>query len=92
MHFFLEPLWWLLFAFSTTVLSVAALMKPIRITPLVLILLAWGVSVVVTGMTWGIPGALADALLSLVCGLLLLLLSILFSGVKLMAKKRYGGL
>ncbi len=92
MHFFLEPLWWVLFAFSAAFLSVAALMKPVRITALVLIVLAWGVSVGVTGLTSGIPAALADALLSLVCGVLLLLVSILFSGVKLMAKKRYGGL
>lgn len=90
MHFFLEPVWWAMFAFSAAVLSVAALMKPIGIATLFLLLLLWIVSVVVTGMTWGLTGALADALLSLVTGVLLLLLSILFSGVKLMAKKRYG--
>lgn len=90
MSFFLDTSWWLVFAASAAAASFAALMKPVKPLFLIAAGTAWSASIAWSAIAWGGLSALAAGALSLSCGLLLFLLVLLLTGVKLMAKKRYG--
>ena len=65
-------------------------LKSLRLFPLLLIAVLWLAAVISMATTAGILPALAGASISLLWGLLLMLVSLLFSGLGQMAKKRYG--
>ena len=65
-------------------------LKSLRLFPLLLIAVLWLAAVISMAMTAGILPALAGTSISLLWGLLLMLVSLLFSGLGQMAKKRYG--
>ena len=65
-------------------------LKSLRLFPLLLIAVLWLAAVISMAMTAGILPALAGTSISLLWGLLLMLVSLLFSGLEQMAKKRYG--
>ncbi len=70
--------------------SLPALLKSVRLLPMLLILALWLAAVISMAVSAGILAALAGGGISLLWGLLLMLASLLFSGVQQMAKKRYG--
>jgi hypothetical protein len=90
MAFFLDTAWWLVFAAAAAASSAVALMKPVKPLFLIAAGTAWGASIAWSAIAWGAISALAAGALSLAFGLLLFLLVLLLTGVKLMAKKRYG--
>ena len=90
MDFLLDSAWWVTFAAILAASSAAALARPLKSARCILACLAWTALLAWTAMMWGILSALASAALSLLWAGLLFLLTLLFSGVKLMAKKRYG--
>jgi hypothetical protein len=90
MAFFLDTAWWLTFAAALAASTLAALMKPPKSLWLLSACAAWTASIVRIALLWGAIASIAAATLSMLWGCLLFLLTLLFSGVKLMAKKRYG--
>ncbi|NTV98554.1 MAG: hypothetical protein HGA70_05265 [Chlorobiaceae bacterium] len=90
MTFFLDIAWWFIVAAATAATSALALMKPSKPLLILAAVVAWTVSVAWTGMLLGALAALAAAAFSLVWGVILFLLTLLLSGVRMMAKKRYG--
>ncbi len=70
--------------------SLPALLKSVRRLPILLIFALWLAAVISMAVSAGILAALAGGGISLLWGLLLMLASLLFSGVQQMAKKRYG--
>ncbi len=90
MDFFSDTAWWTSFAAALAASTVSALSKPIKSFRFLFGCLTWLAAVVLTGMTCGIFSAIAAFTFSLLWALLLFVLTLLFSGVKLMEKKRYG--
>ena len=70
--------------------SIPSLLKSLRILPILLILGLWLAAVIFMAVQAGTVAALAGGAISLLWGALLMLLSLLFTGVRQMAKKRYG--
>ncbi|NTW56104.1 MAG: hypothetical protein HGB20_03560 [Chlorobiaceae bacterium] len=90
MDFLLDSAWWVTLAAVLAASSAAALARPLKSARCILACLAWTALLAWTAMTQGTVAALASLTLSLLWACLLFLLTLLFSGVKLMAKKRYG--
>ncbi len=72
------------------VAALPAMLKSIRVCPMLLIVVLWLVLVIVMALKAGILAALTGGVISLLWGVLLMLASLLFSGLRQMAKKRYG--
>ena len=82
--------WWITVALAMVVASIPSVLKPLRMVPLLLIVVFWLVPIINIAVAVGILAALAGGSISLFWGFLLMLISLLFSGVRDMAKKRYG--
>ena len=90
MTFFSNNSWWITMGVAMAVATLPALLKSLRLLPMLLIAVLWLAAVTSMAMTAGILPAMAGGGISLLWGFLLMLLSLLFSGVRQMAKKRYG--
>ena len=90
LSFFSNTSYWITFAAAMVAATLPALLKSLRLLPMLLILFFWLASIISMALTADILPALAGGGISLLWGLLLMLTSLLFSGVRQMAKKRYG--
>ena len=90
MTFLSNTTWWITFAIAMAAATLPALLKSMRLLPMLLILALWLAAVTSIAMTSGVLPALAGGGISLLWGFLLMLASLLLSGVRQMAKKRYG--
>ncbi len=90
MNFISDTAWWITAAIAIAATSIPSLLKPLKILPMLLVLAVWIAAVTRMAMIAGPLAALAGGGISLLWGLFLMLFTLLFSGVKLMAKKRYG--
>ena len=79
-----------MFAVAMAVTTLPSLLKSLRPVPLLLIAVLWIVVVISMFLTANIWAACAGAVISLLWGLLVMVLSLIFSGVRQMANKRYG--
>ena len=90
MTFLSNTIWWITVAAAMAATTLPSLLKSLRLLPMILILALWLAAVISMAMTAGILPALAGGGISLLWGFLFMLISLLFSGVRQMAKKRYG--
>lgn len=90
MTFLSNTTWWITFAAAMVSATLPAFMKSLRRLPMLLLLVLWLAAVISIAITSGVLPAVAGGGISLLWGLLLMLASLLFSGVRQMAKKRYG--
>jgi hypothetical protein len=88
--FFSNTTWWMMLAVAMAVATFPALLKSLRMVPLLLIAVLWIAVVISMFLTANIWATLAGAVISLLWGLLLMVLSLIFSGVRRMANQRYG--
>ena len=89
MLFFQDTLWWLLALSALVTATIPSFIRPFRAVPCMMIALAWTAAVACIWIRFD-PGATITAvLLSAGSGALTFLLTIFFSGLSLMAKKRY---
>lgn len=89
MTFFGNLTWWLLLASSLVVATLPSIIRPIRTVPLLTTLLFWAAILTIMWFRFGAVAALAGLGLSFAGGILSFLLAVFFSGLDLMAKKRY---
>lgn len=90
MHFISDTTWWITVSVAMAATTLPTFLKSLRLFPLLLIAVLWLAAVISMATTADILPALAGASISLLWGLLLMLVSLLFSGLEQMAKKRYG--
>ncbi len=88
-YFFSNTTWWITLAVAMAVATFPSLLKSLRMFLLLLIALLWLVAVIAMGVTAGLVAALVGGGISLLWGLLLMLVSLIFSGVRQMANRRY---
>ena len=88
--FFSDNSGWIAMAVAMAATTLPALLKSLRLLPLLLIIAVWLAAVISIAITSGVLPAVAGGGISLLWCLLLMLASLLFSGVRQMAKKRYG--
>jgi hypothetical protein len=91
-EFYLSLYWWILLLSACAAASVPAMLKQFR--PLLLLpsAIIWIAATVTMSLMYTPAAAMTGGGISLLWGLFLLLLSLFFSGLKEMAKKRYRGL
>jgi hypothetical protein len=91
MTFLHEPGWWLLLAASMTAASIPSAARSLRTTAIIAILSLWAVLIISTGLLHGFWALLTCSAASFAWGILMFLLSLLFTGIRNMTKQRYGG-
>jgi hypothetical protein len=89
-YFLSNTTWWIILAVAMVVTTLPSLLKSLRIVPLLLIIALWFSALFSMLLISNIWAALAGAAISLFWGLLLMVASLIFSGVRQMANKRYG--
>lgn len=90
MSLFSNTTWWITMAVAMAAASLPALLKSLRRLPMLLIFALWLAALIFMAVNAGIFTALASGGFSLLWGFLLMLASLLFSGIRQMANKRYG--
>lgn len=88
--FFSNTTWWITLAVAMAVATLPSLLKSFRMFSLLLIIVLWFSAVFIMFLTANIWAACAGAVISLLWGLLFMVLSLIFSGVRRMANQRYG--
>jgi len=88
--FFSNTTWWITLAVAMVVATFPSFLKSLRMVPLLLIAVLWIAAVISMFLTANIWAACAGAVISLLWGLLVMVLSLIFSGVRRMANQRYG--
>lgn len=89
MTFFFDTNWWISAATALAATSIPAFLKPVRAIHLLLATALWAAAVLRIVLLQGALAAFTGGGVSLLWGLLLMLLSLLFSGVRQMANQRY---
>ncbi len=89
-YFLSNTTWWITLAVAIVVATLPSLLKSLRMFSLLLIIVLWFSAVFIMFLTANIWAALAGAVISLLWGLLFMVLSLIFSGVRRMANQRYG--
>ncbi|MCF8216487.1 MAG: hypothetical protein K9I96_06470 [Chlorobium sp.] len=89
MSFFGELSWWLLLAFGIIIATLPSIIRPFRAVPLFIIILLWFGMLAAMWLRFDASAALTGCLISLTVGGLAFLLAVFFTGLDLMAKKRY---
>jgi heme A synthase len=89
-YFLSNTTWWVTLAVAMAFATLPSLLKSLRLFLLLLIALLWLASLIFMAVIAGFFAALAGGAISLLWALLLLLISLIFSGVQQMANKRYG--
>ncbi|KUL32460.1 hypothetical protein ASB62_01660 [Chlorobium limicola] len=89
MTFFAEFNWWLLLTACLVMALLPSFIRPFRTVPLLGTLLIWSALLIAIWFRFDAPAAIAGLLISVVGGVLAFLLTVFFSGLDLMAKKRY---
>ncbi|MBM3423775.1 MAG: hypothetical protein FJY09_11120 [Chlorobi bacterium] len=89
MYFFGDFTWWLMLAAILAMAALPSLIRPFRKTTLLTALLFWSTILAAMWITFDATAALAGFLISAAAGILSFLLAVFFSGLDLMAKKRY---
>ncbi len=90
MTFLSNTNWWITLALAMAAATLPSLLKSLRLLFILPILALWFAAVISMAVKTGILAALTGGVISLLWGILLMLTSLLFSGVRQMAKKRYG--
>jgi len=88
-YFFSNITWWIMLTVVMAVATLPSLLKSFRMVPLLLIMTLWLAVIVSLFLTINIWAAFAGGTISLLWGLLIMVLSLIFSGVRQMANKRY---
>lgn len=89
MNFFGDLAWWMLLAASLVMATLPSIIRPFKAVPLFITLLLWIGILETMWLRFDTVAALTGFLFSLAAGLLAFLLAVFFSGLDLMAKKRY---
>jgi len=89
MNFLGDSAWWLMLAGSLAMAALPSLIRPFRKTTLLTALLFWSTMLAAMWIRFDATAALAGFLISAAAGILTFLLAVFFSGLDLMAKKRY---
>ena len=89
MNFFGDFAWWLMLAAILAMAALPSLIRPFRKATLLTALLFWGAILAAMWIRFDATAALAGFLISAAAGILTFLLALFFSGLDLMAKKRY---
>ena len=89
MIFMYDIAWWISAATALAAASIPAFLKPLKALYLLLALALWSAAVIRIALMQGALAAIAGGGVSLLWGLLLMLFSLLFSGVRQMANRRY---
>jgi len=89
MNFLNEPIYWFLTAGCLGVASIPALVRTISRMRVIAIVMLWLAICTVTLTRFGLLPALATALISGVWGVLLLIASLIFSGIRSMPNQRF---
>jgi hypothetical protein len=90
MTFLYDTTWWISAATALAAASFPAFLKPLRALHLLLLSALWTAVVIRIVLIQGALAAFTAGGLSLLWGLLLIICSLLFSGLRQMANKRYG--
>jgi hypothetical protein len=90
MTFLYDTTWWISAATALAAASIPAFLKPLRALYLLLVSALWTAAVIRIILIQGTFAAFTAGSLSLLWGLLLMICSLLFSGLRQMANKRYG--
>ena len=89
MTFLYDTTWWISAATALAAASIPAFLKPLKTLYLLLACTLWATAVIRMGVMQGALAAVTGGGVSLLWGMLLMLLSLLFFGVQQMANKRY---
>ena len=89
MTFLYDIAWWISTATALVAASIPAFLKPLKAFYLLLASALWTAAVIRIALMQGALAALAGGGVSLLWGMLLMLLSLLFSGLRQMANRRY---
>ncbi len=89
MTFLYDTSWWISAATALAAASTPAFLKPLKAFYLLLASALWTAAVIRIALMQGTLAALAGGGVSLLWGMLLMLLSLLFSGLRQMANRRY---
>lgn len=90
MAFLSNNFWWIAVVAAMAVTSLPSFLRSLSKFSIMLMALVWLVDIVAISVAAGILPALAGAGISLLWGLFLMLISLLFSGIRQMANRRYG--
>ncbi len=89
MSFLYNTDWWISAATALAATSIPAFLKPVRVVHLLLATALWMAAILRIVLIEGALAAVTGGGVSLLWGLLLMLLSLLFSGLRQMANQRY---
>lgn len=89
MTFLYDTAWWISAATALAAASMPAFLKPLKAFYLLLLCTLWAASVIRMGMMQGAIAAFTGGGVSLLWGMLLMLFSLLFTGLRQMANQRY---
>jgi len=87
--FFLDITWWFLLGAAFAAAAIPSFIRPFRPLPLFFSACFWCVAIAFVWTRHDTAAALAASVLSIAGGIIVFLLAIFFSGLDLMAKKRY---
>ncbi|MBM3162668.1 MAG: hypothetical protein FJZ79_04990 [Chlorobi bacterium] len=87
--FLYEISWWLLLGAAIVAAAVPSLLRPFRKVTSILAAALWASATSLMWLHHGAATALAGALVSLCTGIVVFVVTIFFSGLDLMAKRRY---
>ncbi len=87
--FFLDITWWLLLGAAFAAAAIPSFIRPFRPLTVFFSAISWCVAVAFVWARYNTAAALAASMLSLAGGIIVFLLAVFFSGLDLMAKKRY---
>ncbi|NTV04965.1 MAG: hypothetical protein HGA59_00415 [Chlorobiaceae bacterium] len=90
MTFLYDTTWWISAATAIAAASIPAFLKRLNVFSLLGVFAVWTAAVIRIVLIQGTLAAFTAGGLSLLWGLLLMLCSLLFSGLRQMANKRYG--
>jgi hypothetical protein len=89
LSFLYDITWWITTAAALAAASIPAFLKPLKLFYLLLVCALWTIAVIRIVLIQGILAAFASGGLSLLWGFLLMLFTLLFSGLRQMSNKRY---
>ncbi len=90
MAFLTDISFWITVVVAITLATIPSFIKPMRLAVLLPIIVLWVATIVWLALSVSVVAALIGAGMSLLWGALFFLAIILLTGVKQMAKKRYG--
>ena len=89
MHFLYNTDWWINAAAALAAASIPAFLKPVKAFHLLLATALWAAAVLRIAVIQGALAAFTGGGITLLWGILLMLFSLLFTGLRRMANQRY---